>query len=66
MFIWIKKDSTENDHRQIWRWFYNAITVGGNLMKKIEALIESIKGIATEKQGDGDRKEVVIINGKEV
>lgn len=35
-------------------------------MKKIEALIESIKGIATEKQGDGDRKEVVIINGKEV
>ena len=35
-------------------------------MKIWNALIEKLKGIATEKQGEETTKEVVMINGKEV
>ena len=35
-------------------------------MKVIDALIEKIKGIATEPQNADKPREVVIINGKEV
>lgn len=35
-------------------------------MKIISAFIEKLKGVATEKQGDGTVKETVLINGKEV
>lgn len=35
-------------------------------MKILKALVEKIKGVATEKQGEGAVKETVLINGKEV
>ena len=35
-------------------------------MNVIISMIEKIKDIATEKQGDFDVKEIVIINGKKV
>lgn len=35
-------------------------------MRILDALIEKMKGIATEKQGEETTKEVVMINGKEV
>ena len=35
-------------------------------MKLFQFLIEKIKGIAIEKQGNFKSKEVVVINGKEV
>lgn len=35
-------------------------------MNKLTAWLEEKKGIATEKQGECESKEIVIINGKEV
>lgn len=35
-------------------------------MNKILAWLEEKRGIATEKQGEGESKEIVVINGKEV